>query len=187
MTDAEDEIRAFQAGNLEAFRRLVERHGHALYRLAVWFTHDPAVAQDLVQEVFIKAWRQRQQLKSPDKFSAWLHTILRRVYLDWRRLGQRETPVVDAAEQMERRMFQFGHYAPSPDQVLARHSQFDSVRSALNTLSAKDQEILALRYGEDLTVTEIARRIGMRPGAVATRIHRALAKLRTQLSNPPAE
>lgn len=183
----EQQIKNFQAGSLEAFRHLVEQYGPTLYRMAVWLTHDPAAAQDLVQEVFVKAWRQRQQLQSPSRFTPWLYAILRRNHLDWLRRRQRETPVADAAEQMERWMFQGGHYSPSPDQVLTQHNQSASVRAALNTLSARDQEILALRYGEELRVTEIARRIGMRPGAVATRIHRALAKLRTQLSDPPTE
>lgn len=178
-----EDVRGFLEGDAGAFRRIVERESPALYRLAVWLTHDPAAAQDLVQEVFVRAWRHRRQLRTPERLTPWLHAILRRAHLDWRRRGGRlEVPVADAPERLERLTFRHGRFAPPAEDRIARDEDVGVLREALDRLSPLDQAILAMRFGDDLAVREIARRLNLRPGAVATRIHRALAKLRRFLA-----
>lgn len=180
----ENAILKFQEGSQEAFRLLVERCGPRLYRMAVWLTHDPASAQDMVQEVFVKAWRRRAQLRSPMQLTGWLYAILRNTHQDWMRRPWRCEIPADAAECLGRSTL---HFVPSPEEQVTRHDEANAIRAALQTLSVIDQQILALRYGSDLSVTEIARTLGMRPGAVATRIHRALRKLRVRLPDPHSD
>ncbi|SFU72473.1 RNA polymerase sigma factor [Alicyclobacillus macrosporangiidus] len=178
-----EDVRGFLEGDADAFRRIVERESPALYRLAVWLTHDPAAAQDLVQEVFVRAWRHRRQLRTPERLTPWLHAILRRAHLDWRRRGwRREVPIADAPEHLERLTLRHGRVAPPAEDQVARDADGAALCEALDCLSPLDQAILALRYGDDLAVHEIARRLNLRPGAVATRIHRSLAKLRRHLA-----
>jgi RNA polymerase sigma-70 factor (ECF subfamily) len=180
--DIQEIVRSFQQGSEDALRVLVERYSQQLYRMAVVLTRSPAIAHDLVQETFIKSWQHRAQLKNPDKYVGWLYSILHNTFRDWSRLRwRREMVSEDVTRDIEDVQVRLGQYPPSPEERVAINEEARILKSALKTLPKLDQQILALRYGNNLSIEEIGIVLGLRPGTVATRVHRALRKLQSLL------
>jgi RNA polymerase sigma-70 factor (ECF subfamily) len=170
--DAEDAPAAdsASAARRDAFRRLVDLHLDRYYRLAAVILGDAVVAQDAVHDAFVQAWRKWDSLREPARFEAWFGRI---VVNTCRNLQQRERRRVarDISECT-------GLRAPDslstvPDQLV--------IREAFRRLKPEDRTILALRYYLDLKVDDIAVVMGLRSRAAASRLHRALERLRLVL------
>jgi RNA polymerase sigma-70 factor (ECF subfamily) len=127
------------------------------------------VAEELVQEAVARAWQHRRRLQDAADPRAWFYTVVRNLAADHFRLRGRR-PVVSPLEALRGNEPTVDPY-PAVDTGLM-------VRDAMSRLSTIDQEILAWRYGVDLTIEEVAERMGMAPGTVKTRLHRALLRLR---------
>ncbi len=138
------------------------------YRLAVAMLRDPVEAQDAVQEAAVKAWHSLERLRDSNQARAWFLSIvanqcrstMRRRW--WRvvRVPARETAGADPEEPAV---------------------QFLDLDRAMNRLSSDDRAILHLYYFLDLPIEEVARVIGISPGAAKTRIYRAAHRLRPEL------
>ncbi len=134
-------------------------------------------AEDVLYRVFYRALNALPDFRGDSKISTWLYRISWREGLRyiWKqnRTAQREAPILEADDQ------------PDPGEsvleVLERRETAEQVRWALSKLPAKDREILALRYLEELKTTELAQRLDIPTGTVKARIHRALARLKVLL------
>jgi RNA polymerase sigma-70 factor (ECF subfamily) len=153
-----------------SFTRFAEQVGPLALRVAYRWTRDRQQAEDVVQEALFRTWRSRERIVENPR--AWFFKILWRVFLHHqkRRSSRRETlsqydPFVGGTD---------GPY----DQVETRLD----VEGWLATLPELDRHLLAMRYGEDFTIQEIADITGMRVGTVKSRIHRALKRLQRSLS-----
>ncbi len=168
---------AVEQGRVEPadeFTRLADRHLDAAYRLASVVLGDPTEAEDAAHDAAVLAWRRFATLRDPDRFEQWFCRIVLNVCRD--RLRQRRRhPVVELpAEDGERGGLQ------APDQagqLLAR----DALDRAFARLEPDHQIVVALRYYRDLTVDEMARRLGIPTGTVKSRLHHAMRRLRTEL------
>jgi len=97
MTD-ESLMAAYQKGDLQAFELLVERHERPLWNFLRRFVNDPALAEDLLQETFMRVVKSAASWKAQAKFSTWLYTIARNLCIDQqRRNALRSTTSLDAA------------------------------------------------------------------------------------------
>jgi RNA polymerase sigma-70 factor (ECF subfamily) len=128
-----------------------------------------ADAEEAVQEALVRAWLRRDACRSPEAPLPWLLEITRnearRVLGRQARLGSLELP------------------APSEDDALAGAAARLTVERALGTLAERDRRVLHLRYAEDLTQVEVARRLGLPEGTVKVRLHRARGRLRRALED----
>jgi RNA polymerase sigma-70 factor, ECF subfamily len=136
-----------------------------------------ADAEEAVQEALVRAWLRRDTCRSPEAPLPWLLEITRN---EARRLLGRETrrghlALIDARA---------GDTDAEHDDY-ARHATRMSVVQALGSLPQRDQRMLRLRYGEDLTQGEVARRLGLPEGTVKVRLHRARRRLRRLLDEEP--
>jgi RNA polymerase sigma-70 factor (ECF subfamily) len=136
------------------------------HRLAAWILHDPAAAEDAVQEAALLAWHNRGDLRDPDSADGWFTRIL--VNVCRAELRRRARPRVVEAEAFA-------------DGGADRLSQRDELSRSICTLTADEQTILALRFGRDLTVPQIAAAMGLREGTVKSRLHTALEHMRAAL------
>jgi RNA polymerase sigma factor (sigma-70 family) len=157
----------------EDFERLYDEHAQALYGFLAYRTGDPALAEDLLADTFEKALRSRARF-NPRRGSAkaWLYSIALNALRDYlRRRG--------AAERATERLAAGGEAEaePAEDAVGAR----DELMRALATLSDEEREVVALRYGADMTVPEIAKLKKEKLTTVEGRVYRALRKLRERL------
>jgi RNA polymerase sigma-70 factor, ECF subfamily len=139
------------------------------YRLAAVILCSEDEAQDATHDAALRAWRNFRSLRDPTRFEAWFARILVNVCRD--RLAGRSRRVVEIP------MAGLGPIG-RPESFETRTSEVDCLRTAITGLTPEHRLVVALRYLEDLTVDEIARRTGTRPGTVKSRLHYALADLR---------
>ena len=169
LADAEC-VRAVVAGNRERFGELVQRYQRAVYSVTLAYTRDAHHAEDLAQEVFVKAYGSLAQLREPVRFGAWLLQIARhQAARGFRRRAaqatQALTPETDPA-------------APGPPGDAERSAR---VLACIEELPELYRETLRLKYQEALSCREIAAREGVPIGTITSRLTRALAVLRTAL------
>jgi RNA polymerase sigma-70 factor (ECF subfamily) len=154
-----------------ALRSLHDRHAPELWRFALRLTHDPQVAEDVVQEALLRAWKDPQLASRSDTAArAWLFTVTRHLVVDrWRSAAARhEAGPADLDAQT------------SPDrtgEVLDRWL----IADALTALSAEHRQVIAAAYYEGRSVAEIAQGLRIPEGTVKSRLHYGLRSLRLAL------
>jgi RNA polymerase sigma factor (sigma-70 family) len=156
----------------EDFERLFEEHAQPLLGFLVYRTGSRAVAEDVLADTFERALRARRRFdprKSSEK--TWLYSIALNLLRDSARRQAAEARALERAVPVRA-----GDHAPL-DAVAER----DSLARALERLSDEEREAVALRYGADLTVPEIAKLSGEKLTTVEGRVYRALRKLRDAL------
>jgi RNA polymerase sigma-70 factor (ECF subfamily) len=179
MDDAAAVARA-GAGDSEAFRLLIERHGRALYRLAYRMTGNAQDAEDVVQEAFLKAYRSLHRFEGRSQVGTWLHRITANCALDALRARQRQERHLvrsDRDTPSEPRAV-----SPGPDRWLAGGDVRRGVRAALGRMSPRERATFALRHFEGLSLQEIGHVLELDPEAVRQSICRAVRKARTVLA-----
>jgi RNA polymerase sigma-70 factor (ECF subfamily) len=157
-----------------AFHRLTSQHLDASYRLARAIVHDPADAEDAVQDALVRAWRKWPTLRDQGLFEHWFTRILVNTCRD--HLRRRAVRPTAAAAQLAG--------IPSRDDPLAATHEREAMGAAMAMLSPEQRIVVALRFYRDLPVDEIARRLGVPSGTVQSRLHYALKRL-NELIDPP--
>ena len=153
------------------FQALVMSLTADIYRYAFWMCRDSHLAEDLVQETYLRAWRSLESLKDDKAAKTWLITILRREYARFFERSRPERSDVD------------------PD-VLAGHGGYDtsaeafSLRRALAALPEEYAEPLIMQVIGGYTAEEIAELLNLTQSAVNTRLFRARNKLKAALLGP---
>ena len=156
----------------EDFERLYEEHAQALFGFLSYRTGDRVLAEDLMADTFERAMRARARFdrrKASEK--TWLDTIALNLLRDHARRKGSE------ARALER----LPHESEDPPDALARVEHRDEIQRAMAILSDEEREALALRFGGDLTVPEMAKLLGEPLPRVEGRVYRALRKLREEL------
>ena len=156
---------------MTAFRRLADSHLDAAYRLARAILRDSADAQDATHDAFVQAWRKWSTLRDPARFDQWFDRILVNTCRN-RLVRSRRQLTRDISEEMGLAT------ADSTGPTIER----DEVGRAVATLTPDQQVVIALRYYRDLSLDEIAARLGIPSGTVQSRIHYALKKLQTAIA-----
>ncbi len=141
---------------------------------------EPQAVEDVLQEVCIAAVRQQSPLTDPTKVAPWLYRLAVRQSLLYRRKqGRHRKLVARFAEKFQPTELDTREHDPLG--WLLSEERRRLVRVALTKMSRGDAEILLLKYTEDWSYHEIAKRIGVSHSAVETRLHRARARLRAEL------
>ena len=152
------------------FAALVRATSADLYRFAYWLCGNEALAQDLSQETYLRAWRSLDNLRETAAAKAWLITILRREHA---RLYERKTPAIDSIDQVELPESDL----PAPDQL----GDDALVRRAMARLDPKYREPLLMQVLGGFSCEEIAAELNVTTGAVMTQVFRARQKLKAAL------
>jgi len=158
----------------DTFERLFEEHSERLFSFLAYRTGSRALAEDLLSETFERVLRSRVRF-DPRRGSErrWLYTIALNLLRDHARRHTHEDRVL--------RTVGAGSSLEEPDPGLAAVERRDELHRALATLSEQEREVLALRFGADLKLRDVARIVGDGESAVEGRIYRALRKLRDEL------
>lgn len=154
----------------QLFNQLVERYTSYLYRYAYWRCQNRALAEDLVQETFARAWRRLNSLRDITVAKSWLTTILRREHA---RLFERRQIDIIAETQPEDLTDTVDHDA---------EAETIELRMALAKLPQKYREPLVLQVLGGYNCEEIAAMLDLSKSAVMTRVFRAREKLKCSLS-----
>ena len=180
--DAADVARA-RAGDEEAFRRLVERHSSRLFRVAYRMTGNEMDADDVVQESFLKAYRQLDRFEARSSFGSWLHRIAVHSACDLLRARRRrkESPADPSSESEGDALDSLPAPSPSPDRLAQSAEVERHVQTALQRLTAQERTAFVLRHFEHMSTKEIGQVLEIEPGAVKNSVFRAVRKLREAL------
>src|SRR6056297_59171 len=176
-TDTQELSMTAQNRKLE-FEQLVGAYTEDLYRFGVWLARDREVANDLVQETMLRAWRSLDSLKDVRAVKSWLFTTLRRE--NARRFERKRLPLVDIDDYNPGDAMR-----PGPDAEL----EDNDMRKAIARLPLKYREPLALPALLGHSIAEIAEQLDLSESATMTRVFRARQKLKAEfeLSARPSD
>jgi len=169
-------------GDSEAFRALVERHSRAVFRLAHRMTGNPSDAEDVVQDTFLKAYKQLSRFESRANFGTWLHRIAVNCSIDLIRSRPHREAAHDAADLEQ---FGAGEAAdtgrPSPERLMLSAEVQARISDAMSALSQMERAAFVLRHFEGQSIDEISRALGLKTNATKHSIFRAVKKMRHAL------
>ena len=156
------------------FRPGIEAQRPLLYRIAYAWCHDPALADDLVQETLSKAWARRAQLRDEAVLKGWMVSILNHCWLDYLR-GRRDFDDVDDLQD------ELESGAESPEACCNREEVVACVRAAVARLPQGQRQVLTLVDLEEFGYAEVAGILDIPVGTVMSRLSRARASLKNLL------
>lgn len=184
MTDPELAASAL-AGSEGAFRELVRRFERPIYSLIVRMVQDPSLAEDLAQEVFVKAYRRLDSYDPERKLSSWLFKIAHNTTIDHLRRGALETVPLEAEKDDERA----GWASVLPDESVEspaagaeRKDLGRALEKAIATLRPEYREAVLMFYSEGASYQEICEVTGLPMGTVKTNLHRARKQLAQEMT-----
>ena len=166
-------------GDREAFRHIVESHKTAMWHVAQRVVKDAALAEDVVQEAFIKAYRALPEFRVDARLSTWLHRITFLTAIDFRRQQQSMGRVMVEETDID--------YAdPRPlsrsDSSVSSRQLRDQLERAMESLSPLEKSVFGLRHLQDFKLKDIAEIVCRSEGTVKNVLFRAIRKLREELS-----
>ena len=176
MMDANEreQFRAAIHGDRDAFEMIIRTQSRPLFAIAYGVLQNREEAEDAVQDALVKAWKSRWRVRDPEKFPAWLATIVRYRARDLAR-KHRPAPLDELME---------GHAPLCPTSEAsdaADHEMDQQLRTALAALPELHRSALALRYFEEMDYATIEQTLGLSNGALRGILGRALAAMRKQL------
>jgi RNA polymerase sigma-70 factor (ECF subfamily) len=160
----------------DEFERLYSAHAEPLLAFLAYRTGDRALAEDAVADTFERLMRTRVRFdprKSSEK--TWIYTIALNIVRDQARRAAAETRALERASAP----------VPASQHPLEDVEGRDELRSALAALSPEEREAVALRFGGELTIPEVARVLGTSRATAHGRVYRALQKMRVKLAEGP--
>jgi RNA polymerase sigma-70 factor (ECF subfamily) len=174
---------AWAAGDLPSFEQLYARHRTRLYRYLLRQLRQPALADDVFQDVWQRVVAARSEWTPDASFATWLYRIAHNRMTDhWRARPYRPPAPSDADQRMAR--------IPDPDTPERRLSEFEQRRTlqlAVDQLPPEQREVLMLRLEQELTLEQIAAITGVGRETVKSRLRYAMDKLRARVSEAAPE
>ena len=183
LTDSQLVARALD-GAPEAYRELVRRYQRPVLSLIRRLLGDPFEAEDLAQEVFIKAFRHLERFDPRRKLSSWLFKIAHNTTIDRLRRKQPDFVPLEASTGDGEETWEVlpAPEEEAPDRLVERSETAAGVAAALDRLRPQYREVLVLRFQHGLAYREIADVLGLAMGTVKIHLHRARKQLAAELA-----
>jgi RNA polymerase sigma-70 factor (ECF subfamily) len=167
-----------RSGNEDAFRVLVERHSRHIFRLAYRMTGKPEDAEDVVQETFVRAYRQLSRFEARSNFGTWLYRIGFNCAIDYMRARPKRESA-EAQETLDQRPQETN--TPSMDDLVYAGEIGTRVQAALNGLSPQERAAFLMRHYQGCSIEEICGALDLKTNAAKHSIFRAVKKMRVAL------
>jgi len=174
-------VKSFQAGDKNAFNELQRRYQDKIYYLILKYQKNPEVANDLCQEVFLRAFLRLNTFSGGAKFYTWLYKIAVNICIDFHRKRSLTTVSFDDMTPSAKSVFRTED-SQSPLSILERKELSEKVREAISNLPPKQKSALILRYYGDLQIKEIAMKVGCSQGTIKAQLFHAKQKLAKMLN-----
>ncbi len=166
-------VRRWQRGDLAAASIVIQRHERLVYAAALRIVREPAFAEDLSQETFLRAHERIETLRDPARFAPWVRRIGVRLAVDALR---RDQPEVLSEEEPDR--------SSLPDEVVEVRDAVGELFARLNALPPAQRTAVILRDVEDFSISEAATLLGVSEAAFKMRLGRARTSLRARPDSP---
>jgi len=173
------QIKAALGGDAAAFEGMIRLYGRRLFAVAYGVLQNRAEAEDVVQDVLLKAYRQRGRVRDPEKFPSWIGTMARHAACDALR-RRRTVPLPPEADE-----FADGA-APSAHDRLERTERSGQVTALLAGLPESHRTAVTLRFMEGMDYAAVAGTMGITHGALRGILGRAMGSLRRNLNVLPS-
>jgi RNA polymerase sigma-70 factor (ECF subfamily) len=170
-------IRSAIDGDSKAFETLYLRYLESIYRYIFFRVGDEAQAEDMTEEVFVRAWEALPKFKpSKSPFASWLYRIAHNLLVDhYRRRNPISIPVEDLAYHSDS--------SKLPEVMVGEKQEYEILAKAIMRLDPVEQDVIILRFMQGLSHREVAALIGKSPTASRVIQHRALNTLRALLQS----
>lgn len=180
--DDEELMQRLAYRDLVAFRALYDRYGNLVYSAALRVVRDAQIAEDMVQEIFLRIWRKPESyVAQRGRFVTWLTSVTRNRAVDEvRSRGRRFRHETASPEEQERELPSSEQDDPALTAELSDQRRL--ILAALKQIPPEQREIIELAYFGGLTQQEIAERLSQPLGTVKTRIRLGMQKLRAALT-----
>jgi len=179
-------------GDLPAFRQLVERYQRRILSVALGIMGNRDDAEDVVQESFLKAFRNLHSFRRESSFYTWLYRIVYNLAIDEKRKRYRhvensigDEKILEASAELA--THRAGSVIRPPDADLERSQLQSQLKVALESLSAEHRTVILLREVDGLSYSEISEAVGCSKGTVMSRLHHARKKLQRYLKKSAPE
>lgn len=160
-------------GDIDAFNKLISRYTNAVYGVAYSKLGDFHIAQDIAQEVFVKAYKKLSYLKQPDKVGSWLYSVTTRECIDWLRSNKQEFCELEDSIGVTQQ--------ETAEEKLLKKEVSENVWKALNSLSEGNRLVTILYHIDDYKIKDIANFLGVSIDAVESRLRRSRKLLKKEL------
>ncbi len=155
-----------------AFQLIFDKHRNRIYKTAIKFLKSPVIAQDVVQDVFLKLWFERKNIDVAKPLEAWLYTVaknnilnkLRKIANDWKAVDV-ITPILNLSEN-------------NSDHKLIQGEFHNSLKMALSKLPEQQKTVFLLSRGKKFTYEQIGKQLNISPLTVKTHLSRALLAIK---------
>lgn len=173
-----------QAGDQTAFHRLVDRFQTEIFRMIFYRTRSKMDAEDLTQEVFLKAFKHIRRLESPPLFRSWLYRIaINRVRDHHRRNRIRSVIGMVSMDEEGFRETEEMAAAPEASRMVAQKDFWHRVQRLLALLSGTEREVFQLRFFDQLSLKEISAALNKNENTIKTHLYRSLKKVKTAVAD----
>jgi len=180
--DVQD-VNLARAGDEGAFRRLVERHSRAVFQVAFRMTGNEMDAEDVVQDAFLKAYRELKRFEARSTFRTWLHRITVNCAYDLlRKRPRQKADPLETEEGQGPAMTLEADSASRPDRLTFSSEVERRVRAAMEGLTPVERSAFVLRHLEGRSIDEIGSTLGLQVSATKHSIFRAVQKMRRALT-----
>jgi RNA polymerase sigma-70 factor (ECF subfamily) len=172
----EELIESCRRGEPEAFRALFETYKDRVYSVALRFSGDASLAQDIAQETFVKLFSTIGNFRGDSRFESWLYRLVVNSCFDHKRRTRRLMPLFDGLRSVLR--------APSASALdeMVRNETSAQLKSVIAGLPPEQRMVIVLRYTQGLSYDEIAEIMGCSAGTVGSRLNRLHKLLETRLA-----
>jgi len=177
LTDTEI-IRRILQGEQALYAQLVQKYQQYVFTLVLRFTDIREDAEEISQDIFVKAYRSLADFRGDSKFSTWLYTIVRTSCITFLRKKKLDTTSIDnerTLTQLENRESGFNA------NTIEQKSKHAMVNAAIRLLSPDDTQLITLFYKGEQTLEEIGRIMGLEPNTVKVKLHRARHRLKEKM------
>lgn len=171
-------ISAVLNGKQLAYAQIVQRHQTFVFSLVLRYIKSREDAEEVAQDVFIKAYKALADFKGASKFSTWLYTIVTTTCISFLRKKKLETHSLDNEKVFETIENKDSGMTAN---LIEQKSRVAMVQNAISLLNADDAEIVTLFYKGEQTLDEIAKILGIEANTVKVRLHRARTRLKEKM------
>ncbi|WVX79577.1 sigma-70 family RNA polymerase sigma factor [Niallia oryzisoli] len=159
----------------EMFEELYRKYYDELFRFLFYMVHSRELAEDLVQEVFIRVFKAYSKFEKRSSEKTWIYTIARNVAIDWFR--KQKGLLGTLVHKVELESLQISHELP--EEMAIERDEMRKIYACLKQCKLDHQLVIILRFHQDLSILETAKVLGWTEGKVKTTQHRAMKKLKS--------
>jgi len=172
-------IKDILSGDIDAFEDLLIANQKNVYNLALKMTGNPADAEDISQEAFLKAFRLLESFRGESRFSVWLYRLTYNLCIDFLRKNKKVSMISLSQKHDDDDDYEFDitDTSEQPERTVVRNEMREIIDKSINELDVFHREILIMREIADMSYSEIAQTLKISEGTVKSRLSRARKSL----------